>query len=159
MHPNVDSYIHIYIITFTYNHATHSHNHIHILSCWFIYFTLLLLVSLLLASFCWTKSLLCNDAFKQGSAIQSGSRRFCIVYKSEKSDPLQPFGRRDIPSGRPSVQSIIRLDDKNFLSGPSSGSRSFELIQLASVQTFHQHVRTTLSIRPTMGFPFERAHP
>jgi hypothetical protein len=36
----------------------------------------------------------------RNSAIQRSSRRFCTVYKSDKSDPLQPFGRRDIPSGR-----------------------------------------------------------
>jgi hypothetical protein len=65
------------------------------------------------------------------SAIQSSSRRFCTVYKPEKSDPLQPFGRRDIPSGRPTIQSIIHSDDENFPSGPSSVSRSFELFQLA----------------------------
>jgi hypothetical protein len=50
------------------------------------------------------------------SAIQSASRRFCTIYKLEKSDPLQPSGRRDIPFGRPTVQSIIRLDDENFSS-------------------------------------------
>jgi hypothetical protein len=87
------------------------------------------------------------------SAIQSASRRFCTIYKLEKSDPLQPSGRRDIPFGRPTVQSIIRLDDENFSSEPSSVSRSFELFQLASVRTFQQHVRTTLSARPAMGFP------
>jgi len=43
------------------------------------------------------------------SAIQSSSRRFCIVYKS-KSDPLQPSEQRDISSGRPTVQSIIHPD-------------------------------------------------
>jgi hypothetical protein len=32
-------------------------------------------------------------------------------------------------------------------------SRSFELFQLASVWTFQQHVRTTLSVHPAMGFP------
>jgi len=70
-----------------------------------------------------------------------------------KSDPLQPSGRRDIPSGRTTIQSIIRPDDENFPSGPSSMSRSFELLQLASVQTFQQQVWTTLNVRPTMGFP------
>jgi hypothetical protein len=87
------------------------------------------------------------------SAIQNVSRRFCTVYKSEKSDPLQPSGRRDIPSGRPIVQSIIRPDDENFPSEPPSVSRIFELLQLASVRTFQQHIRTTLSVRPAMGFP------
>jgi hypothetical protein len=72
----------------------------------------------------------------------------CTVYKSEKSNPLQPFGRRDIPSRCPTVQSIIRLDDENFPFGPSFVSRSFELFQLASVWTFQQHVWKTLSVRP-----------
>jgi hypothetical protein len=31
--------------------------------------------------------------FNSDSAIQSVSRRFCTVYKSEKSDPLQSSGR------------------------------------------------------------------
>jgi hypothetical protein len=105
-----------------------------------------------LATFCWTKSLLCNDFFYRDSAIQSASRRFCTVYKSEKSDPLQLFGRRDIPSGRPTVQSIIRPDNENFSSGPSSVSRSFKVLQLASVRTFQQHVQTTLSVQPAIGF-------
>jgi len=60
-------------------------------------------------------------------AIHSASRRFCTIYKSEKSD------------------------DENFLFGPSFVSKSFELLQLASVWTFQQHVRTTFSVRQTMG--------
>jgi hypothetical protein len=83
-----------------------------------------------LASFCWTKSLLCNDAFKPGSTIQSASRRFCTVYRSEKSDPLQPSERHDIPSRYLTVQSIIRQNDVKFPSGPSSLSKSFELLRL-----------------------------
>jgi hypothetical protein len=39
---------------------------------------------------------------------------------------LQPSGRRGIPSGCPTVQSIIRPDNENISSGPSSVSRSFE---------------------------------
>jgi hypothetical protein len=84
-------------------------------------------------------------------AIHSASRRFCTIYKSEKSDPLQPSERRDIPSRCPTVQSIICPDDENFLFGPSFVSKSFELLQLASVWTFQQHVRTTFSVRQTMG--------
>jgi hypothetical protein len=87
------------------------------------------------------------------SAIQSASRRFYTVYKSEKSDPLQPSRRCDIPSGRPHVQSIFRPNEENFPSGPSSMLRSLKLLQLASVRTFQQHVRTTLGVRPAMGFP------
>jgi len=86
------------------------------------------------------------------SAIQSSFRRFCTVYKPEKSDPLLPSGQRGILSGRPTVQSIIGPDDENFPSKPSSMSKSFKLFQLASVWTFQPHVRTTLSVRPAMGF-------
>jgi hypothetical protein len=86
------------------------------------------------------------------SAIQSASRRFCTIYKSEKLNPLQPSERRDIPFGRPTVQSIIRPDDEKFPPRPSSVSKSFELLQLASVRMFQQHVQTTLSVRQTMGF-------
>jgi hypothetical protein len=86
------------------------------------------------------------------SAIQSSFRRFYTVYKLEKSDPLQLSGWRDILSKLLTVQSIIRPNDKKFSSGPSSVSRSFELLQLASVRSFQQHVRTTLSVRPAMRF-------
>jgi hypothetical protein len=48
--------------------------------------------------------------------------------------------------------SIIRPDDENFLFGPSSVSRSFELFQIAYVWTFQQHVRMPLSVRSAMGF-------
>jgi len=85
-------------------------------------------------------------------SIQRSSRRFCTIYKSDKSDPLQPSGRRDIPSGHPTIQSIIRPDDENFQPGPSFMSRSFDLFQLASVWMFMQHVWTTLSVRPPTGF-------
>jgi hypothetical protein len=60
-----------------------------------------------------------NDAFNQGfsglgfrSLLQRYvSRRFCTDSKSKKSDPLHLSGRRDIPSGLSTVQSIIRPDD------------------------------------------------
>jgi hypothetical protein len=68
------------------------------------------------------------------------------------SIPWQPSGLRDIPSGRPTIQSIIIPDDENFPSGPSSVSKSCELFQLASVRTFQQHVQTTLSVQPAMDF-------
>jgi hypothetical protein len=48
--------------------------------------------------------------------------------------------------------SIIRLDDENFPSEPSSVSRSFELFQLESVKTSQQHVWTLFSVRLAMGF-------
>jgi hypothetical protein len=51
--------------------------------------------------------------------------------------------------------SIICPDDKNFPSKPSSVSRNFELLQLASVWTFQQQVRMLFSFRSTMGFLFK----
>jgi hypothetical protein len=50
------------------------------------------------------------------STIQSSSRRFCIVYKSEKSDPLQPSGRHDIPFGRSSVKASSVRTTRTFRS-------------------------------------------
>jgi hypothetical protein len=55
-------------------------------------------------------------------------------------------------SGRSTIQSIIRKDDKNFLSEPSSVSRSFKLFQLASVRAPQQHFRTPSSVRLAMRF-------
>jgi hypothetical protein len=55
-------------------------------------------------------------------------------------------------SGRSTVRSIIRPDDENFPSGPSSVSRSFELYQLASVRTSQQHVRMPSSVQSAMRF-------
>jgi hypothetical protein len=74
------------------------------------------------------------------------------ILSGRSSVKQHPSERRDISSGRPTFQSIIHPDDENFSSEPSSVSRSFELIQLVSVGTFQQHVRTTLSFRPAMGF-------
>jgi hypothetical protein len=67
--------------------------------------------------------------FNRDSAIQSAYRRFCTVYKSENLVPCQPSGWRGIPSGSPSVQSIIRPDNENFPSRRPSVSRSFEQVQ------------------------------
>jgi hypothetical protein len=58
------------------------------------------------------------------------------------------------------AQTLIRLKHHpsgrhGFPSGPSSVSRSFELFQLASVWTFQQPVRTTLSVRPSFRFSFQ----
>jgi len=70
----------------------------------------------------------------------------------KNSVPWEPSRRRDISSGCPTVQSIIYPDNKNFPFRPSSVSRSFELLQLASDRTFQQHVWTTLSVRLTTRF-------
>jgi hypothetical protein len=76
-----------------------------------------------------------------------------VQFTSQKNSvPCQPSGRRVIPSGRPTVQTIIRPDDENFPSRPSFVPRSFELLQLISVRTFQQHVRTNLSVRQALGF-------
>jgi hypothetical protein len=79
------------------------------------------IISLWLAAFCWRKSLLCNDAFKQGFNyfqslhIQSySSRRFCTDSKLEKSDPLHPFRRRDILFGCLTVQASSIRTTRTF---------------------------------------------
>jgi hypothetical protein len=64
-----------------------------------------------LATFCWTKSLLRNDAFIRGNCFIQ-SLHFCFVIQEDfvwisrqlNSIPLQPFGRRDIPFGHSTVQ-------------------------------------------------------
>jgi hypothetical protein len=96
--------------------------------------------------------------FIQGSCFIQ-SLHFCFVLQEDSvwisrqlnSVPLQPSGRRVTPSGRSTVQSIIRPDDENFPFGPSSVSRSFELLQLAFIWTSQQHVQTPLSVRSAMG--------
>lgn len=55
-------------------------------------------------------------------------------------------------SGYQSAWSIIHPKDENFSSGPSSVWKSFKLLQHASVQTFQQHVWTTLSVRQASRF-------
>jgi hypothetical protein len=123
---------------------------------YFVWFVIIVLEILLVCN--WPHSVGLNHFFvimfsNRDSAIQSASKRFCTVYKSENSVACQLSGRRDIPSGHPIVQSIIRPDDENFPSGPSSMSRSFELFQLASVRIFQQYVWTPLGVRPAMKFP------
>jgi hypothetical protein len=66
-------------------------------------------------------------------------------------------------SKAPTVRTHIRLKHhpsgrRGFQSGPSSMSRSFELLQLASFQTIQHPVRTTLSVRPKLQdfFPKHR---
>jgi hypothetical protein len=103
------------------------------------------------------------------SLFRSASRRFCTVCKPKNSVPYQQSKRYVIPSGRPSVLSTIRPDNMSYrpdahLSKASSVqttrtfrpdlplSRSFDLLQLASVRTFQQHIRTTLSVRQASGF-------
>jgi hypothetical protein len=63
-----------------------------------------------LATFCWTKSLLCNDAFYQGFRYSEVfSERFYTVCKSKNSVPCQPSGQRAIPFGRQSaIASSVR---------------------------------------------------
>jgi hypothetical protein len=52
-------------------------------------------------------------------------------------------------------QIIIRPNDENFSSGPSSMSRSFELLQVAYVWTSQQYVRTPFSVRQVKRFIFK----
>jgi hypothetical protein len=51
--------------------------------------------------------------------------------------------------------SNIHPDDKIFPSGLPFVSRSFELFQIASVQTSQQHVWTPFNVRQAKGFSFQ----
>jgi hypothetical protein len=55
-------------------------------------------------------------------------------------------------AGTLNCPSIIRPDDENFLSKPSSVSKTFELFRLAFVRTSQQHGRTPLSVRQEKDF-------
>jgi len=52
--------------------------------------------------------------FNWDLVIQSSSRRFCTVYKSVKSDPSQPSGLCDIPSGFSTVQASSVRTTRTF---------------------------------------------
>jgi len=99
---------------------------------------------------CFQKILYSLQVRKFGSL--SAVRTTCHIVRTSICPKHQPSRRRVIPSKRTSVQSIIHPDDENFPSGPSPMSRSFELLQLASIRTFQQHVRTTLNVRQASGF-------
>jgi hypothetical protein len=108
-------------------------------------------VSLLLAAFCWTKSLLCNVVylirdiviFRVYTSFMCFKKTLCIIQDSEVQ----------IPDSHQS--SNIHLDDENCPSGLPSVSRSFELFQIASIQTSQQHIRMPFNVRQVKGFPFQ----
>lgn len=119
-----------------------------------------------MAVFCWTKPLHCNDAFQQGFCYSEVFSEDSAQFASQKI--LFPASRLDNVSYRPdaqlsnalAVQTHIRLKhhpsgQRRFWSGPSSMSRSFELLQLASIQTIQQPVRTTLSVRSSFKISFQ----
>jgi len=116
-------------------------------------------VSLYLATFCWTKSLLCKDAFYQGFCYSEVSPEDSAQFASQKF--RFPASRPDAQLSNPSVvqttcqtvRTPIRL--KHHLSRPSSVSRSFELLQLASIQTIQQLVQTILSVRSSLRISFQ----
>jgi hypothetical protein len=83
-------------------------------------------------------------------AIQSASRRFCTVCKSKNYVPCQPSGRRDILSECQTVQSIIRPDDENFPSEPSSVSGSHSVFnELWNFLPKHSYGKIVATVRTT----------
>jgi hypothetical protein len=95
--------------------------------------------------------------FNKDSAIQSSSRRFCTVYKSVKSDPLQPSERCDIQSGCQTVQSIIRLDlplcrEVSNCSSLHPSGRHSVFDQLWDFFPKHRYGKTAATVR-TMWIP------
>jgi len=93
--------------------------------------------------------------FIRDSAIQKYSRRFCTVCKSRKSGSLPA-----VRTTSHTLRTLIRLKHhssgrRGFPSGLSSLSRSFELLQLASVRTIQQPVRTILNVRSSLRISFQ----
>jgi len=122
----------------------------------------------ILASVCvWTKSLMCKDAVNMDSTIQSDVRRFYLqvirissslsavqTIKPSRPDPhlstVTSVRTTFHPVRTPNRPSIIRPDDVSLRLDPPlcrEGS-----IQLPSVRTFQQHVRTPLSTRSILDF-------
>jgi hypothetical protein len=104
----------------------------------------------ILASFCvWTKSLMCKDA-SQGfyySKVLQSQKIFSPLSAIRTIEPSRPDAHQSLfhTVRTPDRPSIIRPDDVSLRPDPPlcrEGS-----IQLASVRTFQQHVRTPLSIR------------
>jgi hypothetical protein len=102
---------------------------------------------------CFQKILHSLQGRKIGSLL--AVRTTCHPVRTPSCPKLQPSGRRVIPSGCQSHQSIIRSGDVDFSSGPSSVLRSFELLQLASIWMFQQSVRTTLNVRSSFRISFQ----
>jgi hypothetical protein len=90
--------------------------------------------------------------FLESTLLFCFSRRLCADFKVVKFGSLATVQTTWYFVWTLNCPSIIRPDDENFPSEPSSVSRSFELFQLASVQTSQQHVRTPLSVQSAMGF-------
>jgi hypothetical protein len=112
-----------------------------------------------LATFCWTKSLLCKRCFSSGIPLFRSVPEDFAQFASQKI--RFPASRPDAQlSNTSTVRTHIRLKHHpsgrcGFLSGPSSVSRSFELLQLANVQTIQQPVWTTLSVRSSFRISFQ----
>jgi hypothetical protein len=121
----------------------------------------------------WTKSLVCKDVFLIGIPLFKSMSEVSALFARQKSQ--FPTSRPEDVSSCPdaqlskapavrtmchTVRTHIRLKHhlsgrRGFSSGPSSVSRSFELLQLASVRTFQQPVRTTLSVWTSFRFSFQ----
>jgi len=78
--------------------------------------------------------------------------RFPVRYPDDVSDRLDAHLSK-VPAVRTTCHTVrTPICLKHHPSGPSPVSRSFKLIQLASVQTFQQHIQMTLSVRQASGF-------
>jgi hypothetical protein len=105
----------------------------------------------ILASFCvWTKSLLCKDAVNKDSTIQSDVRQFCLLVRRIQ-DFLSAF--RTIEPSHPDVHlSTVPSVRTTWSFHPDATLYREGSIQLASVRTFQQHVRTPLNTQSVSDF-------
>jgi hypothetical protein len=81
----------------------------------------------------------------------SAVRTMCHTVRTPICPKCHPSGQRIIPSGRTSAKASSVRTTRTFRPDLPL-SRSFNLLQLASIWTFQQHVRAILSVRQASEF-------
>jgi hypothetical protein len=80
---------------------------------------------------------------------------FVQIPTQKKSEPVFPSGWLNKASGC-SLVSNIRSDDRAIPSGLPSVSRSFEQFKVASIRMSRQCVRTLITVRQEIRFPYRK---
>jgi hypothetical protein len=96
--------------------------------------------------------------FNRNSAIQKCCQKILYSLQVRKFGSLPAVRTTCHTVWTPNCPKHHPSGRRGFPFGPSSVSRSFELLQLASVQMFQQPVRTTLSVRPSFRISFQNTN-
>jgi hypothetical protein len=112
-----------------------------------------------LATFCWTKSLLCNVAAFTGMLFYSestlqlwASRRLYAEFKTISLVPVHPLGRRDILSGRSSVKASSVRTTRTFCPDVPLYPETSNYSRLHPSGRHGNTVRKPFSVRQVIGF-------